>query len=288
VREITRKANAKINLILDVLNKRTDGYHNLRMIMHTIPLFDTLRFVQTNMPGITLFSSGTSIPTDERNLIVQAANLMIQSFSIPYGVTIYLDKKIPHAAGMAGGSADAAATFLALRDLFSIQITDQKLQELGVTIGADVPYCIMGGTALAEGIGDILSPLPIFEGGYFLIAKPAVEVPTAHVFQNLDLQTIKNRLDIEGMIQAIKEKEYNGICNRLGNVLELVTQKEHPIIYNIKKNMLENGAKGALMSGSGPTVFGMFLTKNEANSAAKQISHMENIEFIQVVKNKMV
>jgi len=211
------------------------------------------------------------LPTDENNLIYKSAKLMKEKYSIQEGVRIHLEKNIPIAAGMAGGSTDAAATFIGMNELFDIGATEEELRELGVKVGADVPYCIMGGTALAEGIGEVLSPLPAPKDCFLLIAKPDINVSTKYVYEHLDAEGVEIHPDIDGMIEALEQGSLEGIVKRLGNVLENVTVKKYPVIQEIKENMLENGALGSLMSGSGPTVFGMFDKKETAEKAMEAL-----------------
>lgn len=268
---ITRKAYAKINLGLDVLRRREDGYHEVKMIMQTVDIWDVLTFRKSKEPGITLAVNKEELPTSKDNLIYRAAELVMQKYDIQEGVAISLEKNIPIAAGMAGGSTDAAAVFHGLKELFSLEMSMEEMQQLGVKIGADVPYCIMGGTALSEGIGEILSPLPAPSECVLVVAKPDINVSTKFVYENLHANELKVHPDIDGMIDAIKAGDLSGITERMGNVLETVTIKEYPIIEEIKNLMKQAGAENALMSGSGPTVFGIFKDRKDANVAAGQI-----------------
>ncbi len=270
---LTRKAYAKINLALDVVRRLENGYHEVRMIMQTVDLYDELTFQKTE-GGIALtvdIAGNGAVPTDQSNLIYKAAKLLLDTAGITDGVSIHLRKTIPVAAGMAGGSTDAAATFLGLNELFHLNYTEEYLKTLGVKIGADVPYCIQGGTALAEGIGEILSPLPAPPAAHLLIAKPDIDVSTAFVYRNLHLETVTNHPDIDGMIAAFERHDLKGITDRLGNVLETVTVPAYPVIAQMKKLMSNHGALGALMSGSGPTVFGIYERKADAESVAEEI-----------------
>lgn len=255
---IKLRAYAKINLGLDVVRRREDGYHEVRMIMQTISLHDRLSFKACEKDVITIKTNLSYLPTNENNLVYKAARLLKDEFGIHEGVSIHLDKHIPVAAGMAGGSTDAAATLKGLNRLFKLGLTDKELMERGVRLGADVPYCIMGGTALSEGIGEVLTPLPKLPDCHVLIAKPPMHVSTKFVYENLQLDTLASHPDIGGMIAAIEAGELDGVCSRLENVLESVTIPEYPVIGELKSLMLSAGAKNALMSGSGPTVFGIF------------------------------
>lgn len=256
--EISKKAYAKINLGLDVLGKRADGYHELKMIMQTINLYDQLTFRKTNEPGVTLNVNLSTLPCNENNLVVKAARAMIDAYQIQQGVQISLAKHIPIAAGMAGGSADAAATLKGMNELFDCGATADELMKLGVKLGADIPYCILEGTALSEGIGEILTPLPAMPSCHILIVKPNINVSTKYVYQNLHLDNSTIHPDVDGMVTAIEHGDLSGIISRLGNVLETVTVPKYPKVAEIKKEMIRLGALGTLMSGSGPTVFGVF------------------------------
>ena len=268
--QCVRKAYAKINLGLDVIGRLENGYHVVKMVMQTVGIYDvlTLKKIPT---GIVVTTDNGELPTDDNNLIYKAARLMREAYGITEGVSIHLEKNIPIAAGMAGGSTDAAGTFLGMNQLFEIGATIQELQELGVKVGADVPYCIMGGTALAEGIGEILSPLPAPPQCHLVVAKPDINVSTKYVYEHLDAEGVESHPDIDGMIGALEEGDLQGIVSRLGNVLETVTVKKHTIINTIKQCMLEQGALGSLMSGSGPTVFGIFTDESKALATKKEI-----------------
>lgn len=286
---ITRNAYAKINLSLDVLRKREDGYHEVRMIMQTVGIHDVLTFsteVPDDAPLITLtISNESSIENGrpsldlgpiEKNLIYRAAKLIFDEFNINTQIRINLDKHIPVAAGMAGGSTDAAAVFHGLNELFGLNMTLEDMCNLGVKIGADVPYCIMGGTALAEGIGEKLTPLVHVPDACVLIAKPNIDVSTKFVYENLHVDELKVHPNVDGMIKAIENQDIFKMSRLLGNVLETVTTKEYPVIDMIKKTMQDAGAINTLMSGSGPTVFGLFTPKyvNRAEVVANQIKMM--------------
>ncbi|MCM1143703.1 MAG: 4-(cytidine 5'-diphospho)-2-C-methyl-D-erythritol kinase [Blautia sp.] len=271
---ITKKAYAKINLGLDVLRRREDGYHEVKMIMQTVDIYDTLLFEKKAEPGVVLKIDKEGLSAGADNLICRAANLLLREAGVRQGVEISLEKRIPIAAGMAGGSADAAATLLGLNELFSLGYTLEQLQALGVTLGADIPYCLLGGTALARGVGEILTPLSEPPQCILVIAKPDIDVSTKFVYENLHADTLPWHPDIDGMIQAIREENLDGIAERLGNVLETVTVREYPIIDRIKDLMLEKGAKNALMSGSGPSVFGLFTEEKSAAEAAGRIREL--------------
>lgn len=285
--DISLKALAKINLGLDVVRRREDGYHEVRMIMQTIHLYDRLDIKRTKEPGIQIQTTLSFLPVNENNLIYKAAKLLMDEFSITDGVSVKLDKRIPVAAGMAGGSTDAAAMLIGVNRLFSLGLTKRQLMERGVQIGADVPYCIMRGTALAEGIGEALSPLPPMVKCPVLIAKPSISVSTKFVYQNLKLDDTTIHPDIDRLIDDIKAKNLHDIAAHMGNVLETVTIPNYPVIDEIKKHMLSNGAVGAMMSGSGPTVFGLFDDEDTAKKAYKAMrsSHLARQVYLTSVYN---
>lgn len=264
------KAYAKINLGLDVLGRLPNGYHEVRMVMQTVGIYDELSFEKADA-GIVITTDSGELPTNEDNLIYKAAKLLFQKYSIDEGVRINLKKNIPIAAGMAGGSTDAASTLKGINELFGLGCTEDELKEIGVKIGADVPYCVMGGTALAEGIGEKLTALERAPQCVLLVAKPGINVSTKYVYEHLDALDSYEHPDIDGMVRAISEGNLDGMVSRLGNVLEAVTIPAHPIINDIKKVMLDSGAMGSMMSGSGPTVFGIYNDRAEAETAYKKI-----------------
>ena len=268
--ELQLKAYAKINLGLDVVRRLPNGYHEVRMIMQNVGIYDVLTFAKAE-EGILLQVDNQEVPADGNNLICKAAKLLLETAGIQGGVRITLEKNIPIAAGMAGGSTDAAAAFLGINELYEIGYDIEQLKALGVKIGADVPYCIQGGTALAEGIGEVLSELSAPPACHLLVAKPDINVSTKFVYENLRANELEYHPDIDGMIKALDSGDLKGITDRLGNVLETVTVPAYPIIQEIKDVMLAAGAENALMSGSGPTVFGIFTDKNQAEAAAETI-----------------
>lgn len=265
--KILIEAMGKVNLGLDVLRRREDGYHEVRMVMQTVDLCDDLLFERTKKPGIEIETDREGIPVDGRNLVYKAADLLMKRFAVTDGLRVKLRKRIPIAAGMAGGSTDAAAAFVAVNELFELGLGKRELMELAVQVGADVPYCILGGTALAEGIGERLTGLPDAPECTLLIARPDIAVSTKFVYGNLHLDTLERHPDIDGMLKAVYEQDLDAMAARLGNVLESVTVREYPVIEKLKHWMKENGAVNALMSGSGPTVFGIYREKREAQKA---------------------
>lgn len=268
-------AYAKINLGLDVVGERADGYHELKMIMQSVELHDVIRIEavpevsgSSELGTIRLTCSDPSLPCDPSNLAYRAAGLLYEEFRITDGLSVDIEKHIPVAAGLAGGSADAAAVLKGINDYFGLGLSAEELMERGVKLGADVPFCIMGGTAFAEGIGDVLMPLEAAEGLTAVIARPDVEVSTAYVYKHLDMKKIESlHPDIDNMRAAIEMSDTGCIPEFLGNVLESVTVPLHPVIQNIKELLMANGAAGALMSGSGPSVFGLFVDESTAARA---------------------
>lgn len=269
---ITKKAYAKVNLGLDVIRRREDGYHEVRMIMQTVDICDVLTFTRQERPGIVVTTDKEELPGDESNLIYKAARLVTETCSVREGIKIELQKKIPMAAGMAGGSTDAAAVFHGMNEMFGLGMDEDEMCALGVKIGADIPYCIKGGTALAEGIGEILTKLPDAPACVVLVAKPDIDVSTKYVYENLHAESLEYHPDIDGMRAAIEEGDLRGMAERMGNVLETVTVNAYPVIREIKEVMKKSGAWNALMSGSGPTVFGIFGEEEKARKAYNEIA----------------
>ena len=271
MQQISIRSRAKINITLDVIGKRPDGYHDLRMIMQTVNLYDMVYIRKMHAEGIKLKTNLKWLPNNEGNIAYKAAQLFKETYGIESGISIELNKRIPVAAGLAGGSSNAAAVLIGMNYLFGTQIEDKELMKLGVQLGADVPYCILKGTALAEGIGDILTPLPPIPNCYVLLAKPRINVSTATVFRDLNLSGVQDHPPTNKVIQAIEQGDIHTMAANMGNVLETVTIKRHPIITTIKNIMLGHGALGAMMSGSGPTVFGIYSSKNGAYKAAHKL-----------------
>lgn len=284
MRQIGLKAYAKVNLGLDVLRKREDGYHEVRMIMQSVKLYDKLTMKKISKDEIILHTNLGYLPNNDKNLVYKAIQLMKDEYGLKQGVKAELDKRIPVAAGMAGGSTDAAAALVGMNQLFHLKLTRERLMELGARLGADVPYCVMRGTALSEGIGEILTPLDPMPSCWILIAKPGINVSTRFVYENLEADKLTYHPDIDGMMEAIKRGELKGITDRLSNVLETVTEKKYPIISQIKQTMVDNGAMNSLMSGSGPTVFGIFDDKNKAFAALSKVKEIELVRNAYVVE----
>ena len=268
---IRLKARAKINLGLDVVRRREDGYHEVKMVMQMLRLYDQIDIEKTQESGILVRSNLSFLPTDERNIAYKAAKVMIDQFGLEQGVIIRIEKHIPVAAGMAGGSTDCAAVLYGMNKLFGLRLNQKKLRELGVKLGADVPYCLMRQTALSEGIGEILTPISPLQDCPILIAKPSVSVSTRHVYEHLKLDEQTMHPDIDGIVTALADGDLYGVTDRMANVLETVTVPEHPVIDGIKKQMMASGAVNALMSGSGPTVFGIFDDEEKAKKACEDM-----------------
>lgn len=271
MRQIRKKAFAKINLGLDVTRKREDGYHEVRMIMQTIQLCDHVCVRETEQAGIRGKSNIPWLPVNESNLVYKAAKLLLEEFGVKHGVWIDLQKKIPMAAGLAGGSTDAAAVMMAVNELFALGLSKEELMERAVRIGADVPYCIMGGTALAEGIGEKLTRLPSTPACYVLLVKPDIDVSTKFVYTNLRANELEHHPDIDGQIKALRQGDLRQLAFKMENVLETVTVTAYPVIDQIKKKMIGLGAVEAMMSGSGPTVFGLFESEEKAKIAYQKM-----------------
>lgn len=269
--KLTLRAYGKINLGLDVVRKLENGYHEVRMIMQTVSLADVVTLKKLERDSIVIKADAEGIPCDERNLAYKAAKLLKERCFIKEGVEIFLEKHIPAAAGMAGGSADCAAVLKGMNRLFGLGLTQEEMQREGVRLGADVPYCIMGGTALSEGIGERLTKLPAPPECLILLAKPDIAVSTKYVYEQIRPESLKRHPDIDGMIRDIKNGELEKLCQKMENVLEGVTGKEYPVIGRIEDIMKEEGALQAVMSGSGPTVFGIFREREKAEAAKKSI-----------------
>ena len=271
MKQIELKALAKINLGLDVLGRRENGYHDVRMIMQSIYLYDNVKLEKKNEPGIEVMTNLGYLPVDDKNIAYKAAKLLIDEFHLQQGVKISLDKHIPVAAGLAGGSSNAAAVLFGMNKMFGLHLSQQELMDRGVLLGADVPYCIMRGTVLAEGIGEELSKLPQMPKCTILIAKPPISVSTKVVYEALDALEVVEHPDIDGIIRGLEKGSLDEIASHMGNVLEGVTIKDYPVIEEIKATMRECGATGAMMSGSGPTVFGIFKERSSAKKAQTMI-----------------
>lgn len=276
-----KKAYAKINLGLDVLGVLPNGYHQVKMIMQTVGIYDRLTLTRRTDERIVITTDAGELPTGPDNLIYKAVRLLQENKGVSYGVDIHLEKKIPIAAGMAGGSTDAAAAMKGYNELYGLGFSKEQLQLLGVKIGADVPYCIMGGTVLAEGIGEKLTMLPPAPQSILVVVKPDQNVSTRDVYRSLDACEKVEHPDIDGMIAAMAAEDQAGMIQRLGNVLEPVTIRQCAVIPRIEERMKELGALGCLMSGSGPTVFGFFATEGEARQALEKLLAQKELRIRQ-------
>lgn len=279
---IILKGRAKINLTLDVVGKRDNGYHDLEMIMQTVNLYDTIYIRKTKVLGVRLKSNYSWLPTNEKNIAYKAAELFFKESGINGGVAIEITKRIPVAAGLAGGSTDAAATLVGLNRLYETHYSKEKLMEMGLKLGADVPFCIVRGTMLAEGIGEKLTPLPPMPTTYVVLLKPPFSASTAAVYKNLDVNNIQKHPETQVVIQALKDGNVQEIAKNMSNVLEQVTISMYPEIAKIKEEFIEQGAMGTMMSGSGSTVFGLFETEEAAQKACKYFKVKHDIREVYV------
>ena len=275
IKHLGLKAYGKVNLGLDVVRRREDGYHEVRMIMQTVGIYDRIDLMRREQPGIGIETNLYYLPDNENNLAYKAARLLMDEFDIKEGVNIRIKKFIPVAAGMAGGSSDAAAVLFGVNKMFSLGLSMEELMKRGVRLGADVPYCLMRGTALSEGIGEILTPLDPVPQCQVLIAKPSVSVSTKFVYENLNLPSLSRDAhpNIDKIAKALASRDFYGVADNLGNILETVTIPAHPVIREIKEKMMKLGAVNALMSGSGPTVFGLFVNPAAAQEAYEEMRY---------------
>ena len=283
--KLALKAYGKINLGLDVLRKRPDGYHDLKMIMQMVDVYDDIVITKTDRKDEIVVATDKFVLENEKgNLAYMAVKLLFDEFNIHQGIEIKINKSIPIAGGMAGGSSDCATTLMGINEMFDLKLSKEDLMKRGVKLGADVPYCVLGKTAIAEGIGEILTPLPTPPSCYVIIAKPPVSVSTAFVYGNIRADEITKRPDIDGMAEAIKNGDLYKMSSLLYNVMEDVTVPEYPIIADIKKMMIENGALNSIMSGSGPTVFGIYDNLEKAENTMKLLKKSNLTEQLYLTK----
>lgn len=286
---IKLKSRAKINLSIDVLGKRSDGYHLVEMIMQTIDLYDLIEIKEIKDNQIIIKSTNKEIPLDSNNLIYKAANLVKQTFNINTGVEVYIKKNIPVAAGMAGGSSNAAAMLVGLNKLWKLNLTNQQLEEIGLKLGADVPFCINGGAVLASGIGEKLTPIKgLTKDVCILVCKPDLFVSTKEVYECIDSKVIEKKPNNKFLIECLKNEDTIQLAKNMFNVLEEVTIEKHPVIEQIKNIMIKNKALGAMMSGSGPTVFGLYKNKEEAMQCKYILEKQFKQTFVVVCEEKGV
>ncbi|TSB45067.1 4-(cytidine 5'-diphospho)-2-C-methyl-D-erythritol kinase [Alkalicoccobacillus porphyridii] len=279
------KAPAKINLSLDVLGKREDGYHEVEMIMTTVDLADRIDLTELPHPQITVEVSEGYVPSDHRNLAWQAGHLLQTRFGVKKGAHIYITKRIPVAAGLAGGSSDAAATLRGLNELWGLDLSLDELAKLGSEIGSDVPFCVYGGTAIATGRGEIIEHIDAPPPFWVILAKPPTGVSTADIYRGLQLDAVTHP-DTPKMVEAIRAQDFKQICSQLHNVLESVTLGLYPEVANIKNQMQKFGADGVLMSGSGPTVFGLIEKESRVNQIYNGLrGFCEDVFAVRVIRS---
>lgn len=277
---ITLVSRAKINLSIDVVGKREDGYHLVEMIMQTIDLKDEIGIRRIEEDKIEVTSNSSYIPLNEGNIVYKAAKLLKDRFDIKSGVSIHIEKHIPVAAGMAGGSSNGAAVLVGLNEMFSLGLSKEELMGIGLELGADVPFCINGGACLAQGIGEELTPIDGLENTWIVICKPNFSVSTPWVYKNLKMESIKKRPDTEKLLEYIKDKNLVALSKEMENVLEEVTKSEYKAIGDIERKMVEYGALGSMMTGSGPTVFGIFKDYKTAKNASQNLSKFYKSTFL--------
>ena len=281
---IQLKSRAKINLSIDVLGKREDGYHLVEMIMQTIDLFDKIKIFSLKEDTIIIESNSLDIPLDSKNIVYKAADLIKKQYNIKEGVKIIIEKNIPIAAGMAGGSSNAAAVLVGLNQLWQLKLSENKLKELGLKLGADVPFCIGGQTALAENIGEKLTKIDgLSENIFILVCKPELFVSTKEIYEEIDSKIIEKRPNNKLLIQLLKENKIQQIADNMYNVLEEVTRERYPVIEEIEKIMMENDALGSMMSGSGPTVFGLYRNREDAENCKNKL--LKKFSQVYIVKS---
>ena len=283
--KVNERAYGKINLSLDVLGRRANGYHDVSMVMQTVDLYDVITLRKLSYrDGIILTTDVDNIPLDEGNIVYKAIKLVKEEYGIDIGVSADIKKRLPVAAGMGGGSADSAAAVRGMNTLFELGLKSERLEELGVRLGADVPFLIKGGIALAEGIGEKLTALPAFPECSLVIVKPNVSVSTKEVYEAFDSLTEVVHPDIKKLTDSLGKEDLRYIVKLLGNVLEDVTIKKHGIIDEIKRSLLENGAVFSMMTGSGPTVFGIFENEEKAVMAGERLSEIGGFELVEVTR----
>lgn len=278
--KIIMRAPAKINWTLDILGKREDGYHDISTIMQSVAIYDEIEIGRVTRPGIDLKVSTPDIPGGRANIGYRAAELMLETFEIHGGIHIYIHKNIPAAAGMGGGSSDGAAIMLGIREVYGIDVSLGELMKLGSSIGADVPFCMVGGTALAEGIGDRLTKLLPIDQVWLVIVKPEIHISTAKIYGLVDTKNIVRRSQNQKFINALYGGDMVSVAKYGGNALEEVTARLYPEIYTIKDELISAGAVYALMSGSGSSVFGVFKNREEASLAYKLLKNYHGQVFL--------
>ena len=284
--KITIKTYGKINLYLEVIKKRDDGYHELQMVMQSVGLYDRVSVKELEKDEIILNTNSPYIPKDEGNIGVQAAKLIKEEYNINKGVEITIDKKIPVAAGLAGGSANAAGVLKGLNELWNLNLTQGKLRDLGLQLGADVPFSVMEGAAVAEGIGERLTPIAGLKNTWIVLCKPGISVSTPEVYKALDVSALESRPLSKEFLQAIENRDLRFVSKNMYNALEQVTLKKHRSIEEIKKKMMQYNAIGTMMTGSGPTVFGIFKDQERAKKAARNLWKYHHQTYVVPTYNK--
>lgn len=272
MQQMTIPTYAKINLSLDVVGKRENGYHDLKMVMQSVSLHDDVTVERTSGTGISLTCNAPHVPCNESNIAAKAALRFFEALGKREGLCIHLEKRIPMAAGLAGGSGNGAGVLLALNEMYGHPFSPERLREIGLTVGADVPFCLLGGTALAEGLGEVLTPLPLLPDCAILLVKPRFNISTVRVFTQLNWRAVRYHPDTAGLICQLKAGAVGSTARHMYNVLEIVTAAAHPEITEIKSQMVDLGAEGSIMSGSGPTVFGIFTNEDKAQAALSHFS----------------
>ena len=273
------RAYAKVNISLDVVGKREDGYHLLRMIMQNIDLYDEI-IVEKQSRDITIECNKNYVPTDSRNLAYKAAVAFKERYNISEGLKIKIFKNIPVSAGLAGGSTDAAAVLKLMNKIFEVNAPKEELMELGLKLGADIPYCIQGGTALCEGVGEIITPLKSFKDKIIVLVKPSFGVSTKEVYKNFDMEKVKKHPETEALIKAMAEDDLRYVAYNMRNLLENVTLKKHKVLISLKEEMNKYGAINSMMSGSGPTVFAFFDDMLKAQKCFEKMKEKYNEVFL--------
>lgn len=287
--EIELRAHGKINLSLDVLGRRNDGYHEVKMIMHTVALHDGIFIKKERERGIRMKCNLPSLPTNEENLMVRAAKAIMDEFSIEEGLSLRLMKRLPVAAGMAGGSADAAAVFHGMNQLFHLNLSTEELEKRAVKFGADIPFCLHKGCYLSEGIGEKLKKLPTLPPCTIILVKPAFSLSTKLIYENLHLENLKEteHPDVDRMVTELEGGSLEEICKFGGNLLETVSISIKPEIQFLKDYFLKEGALLSLMSGSGPTVFAIF-PKEEKKRAEHILQRLQNGEYKDLIEDAWI
>lgn len=279
-KKVTVKGRAKINLSLDVVGKRENGYHDVEMVMQQVDLYDEITVAKREDKRIVIRSNDAFVPTDQKNIAYKAADKMMHRFSLTHGFDIYIDKNIPICAGLAGGSTDAAATLKAIDLICGLNVPIEALMAIGFELGADVPFCLLEGAALATGLGEVLRPIRGLEHTWLLLIKPNFGVSTKEIYQALKWQEIREKPQTEAMLNALEHQDKRAVYDNLCNVLEEVTIEKYPEVQKIKLLLKNHGAQGVLMSGSGPTVFGLYKNYDRAKAAHRKMKMLYSNSYL--------